>query len=301
MNKLLMILTLLCMCVMARAQKQQPEAPDTVKVIENAEKVFVSRTGDTTVIEVEKENKYGKDKFSYSVTVEEPADEDSNTLLDFEIPFGIGKKRDDADGDIVSSRHKLRPTIFALGNFYFGHRFNYFDKGNVKNSQEAGVRDVIGIRWSRGDYSPSFSIGLGFGIQWYSVKKGFAYDMDGSRLMVVPVGEGQSVRLSDLFVFNFQIPLLLSIPIGREVKFNAGGVACLNSYARARTELSVGSDKYKTTYKGIQQRLFTADLLCSVGVCDVIGVYASWSPMPVFQAPYGPQLKSWSIGATIFF
>ena len=40
-------------------------------------------------------------------------------------------------------------------------------------------------------------------------------------------------------------------------------------------------------------------LFASIGVCDIIGVYASWSPMTIFQAPFGPQLKSWSIGATI--
>lgn len=284
-----------------RAEAQEPEAPDTVKVIENPGKVFVSRNGDTTLIEIETDNKYGKDRFSYSVTVEEPVEQDAGSPLDFEIPFGIGKKRDAGDGSGSFGRRRLRPYLFLLGNLYVGQRFNYFGKGNVRNSYEVGVRDLIGIGWSRGDYTPSFSIGLGFGVQRYGAQKGFRYAMDGSRLTVVPVEDGTSVRSSDLFVYNFQVPLLFSIPVGCDVKFTAGAVACLNFSTLARTEVAVGSDRYKTTYRGVQQRLFTTDIMCSLGVCDIIGVYASWSPMTLFQAPYGPRLKSWSIGAIVNF
>ena len=104
-----------------------------------------------------------------------------------------------------------------------------------------------------------------------------------------------------MHVFNFQIPLLFTVPIGREVEFVAGAVGCFNSYARARTELDFTDYKTGVTYKGLQQRLFTAELTATIGVCDILGVYASWSPMTIFQSPFGPQLKSWSIGATINF
>ena len=75
----------------------------------------------------------------------------------------------------------------------------------------------------------------------------------------------------------------------------------INTYAQARTELDFGSHKTTTLYKGLQQRLFTAELTATLGICDIIGVYASWSPMTLFQSPYGPRLRSWSIGGTINF
>lgn len=275
---------------------QSSELPDTVKIIENANKVLISRSADTTLIEVESEKDYGKDLFSYSVTVDDSDDTDSDDSFDFEIPFGIGK-----EGRSSSSRKRLQTSYFVMGNVYLGQRFNYSDKGNVKNSYEVGVRNLIGIRWSYGNYCPSFSIGFGYSAQRYSAQKGFVYAKEGSRLFLVPAGDGVEVKSTDLQVFTFQIPLLFTIPLGHTVEFVAGAVGCFNTYARASSELKIDSSKYKTTYKGLQQRLFTAELTASLGVCNILGVYASWSPMSLFQSPYGPQLKSWSLGATINF
>ena len=278
------------------ALAQSPEVPDTVKIIENANKVLISRSADTTLIEVETEKDYGKDIFSYSVTIDDSDNLAPDDSFEFEIPFGIGKEDSPS-----SSIRRLQTSYFLMGNVYLGKRFNYSDVGNVKNSYEIGVRNLIGVRWSYGNYTPSFSIGLGYGCQRYSAQKGFMYAKNGSRLILVPAGDGVEVSSTDLQVFTFQIPLLFTIPIGRAVEFVAGAVGCFNTYACASSELKVGSSKYKTTYKGLQQRLFTTELTASLGVCDILGVYASWSPMTLFQSPYGPQLKSWSIGATINF
>ncbi len=287
---LIMVLAPVC-----NAMSQNPEAPDTVKIIKNAEKVLVSRNADTTLIEVETDNEYGKEQFSYTVTVEDSIPDDDSSI-EFEIPFGIGKDK------TRPRRHsQLKTTIFGLGHIYIGQRFNYSDKGNVKNSIEGGFRDLIGVRWSRGEYTPSFSIGLGLGLQKYLAQDGFAYSRIGSNLVLLPVEDGYSVKSSHLHVINYQVPLILTIPIGCNVAFSLGGIGCFNTYAYAHTELSNGSTKIKTTFKGLQQRLFTAEMMCSLGVCDILGVYASWSPMTLFQSPYGPQLKSWSIGATINF
>ena len=275
---------------------QSSEVPDTVKIIENANKVIISKSADTTLIEVETEKGYEKDVFSYSVTVDDSDNLESDDSFDFEIPFGIGK-----DDRLSSSGRKLQTSYFVMGNVYLGKRFNYSGKANVKNSFEVGVRNLIGIRWSYGSYTPSFSIGFGYGAQRYSAQEGFMYAKEGSRLYLAPATEGAEVSSTELQVFTFQIPLLFTIPIGRTVEFVAGAVDCFNTYACASSEIKIDSSKYKTTYKGLQQRLFTAELTASIGVCDILGVYASWSPMTLFQAPYGPQLKSWSIGATINF
>lgn len=273
---------------------QSPEMPDTVKTIESADKVIISRTGDTTQIDVTTNKEYGKDLFTYNITVDDSVDSDADDNIDFELPFGIGKEK-------KKKRSRISTSILALGHICLGHRFNYYDKGNIKNSTEGAIRDVIGIRWSRGAYTPSFSLGLGIGFKTYHTQDGFMFSRIGSDLVIVPVEEGFAVKSSELNVFNFQVPLLFTLPIGRDVKFTLGCVGVFNTYARAHTEVSNGVSKIKTTYKGLQQRLFNAELMCSLGVCDVLGVYASWSPMTLFQSPYGPQLKGWSIGGTINF
>lgn len=273
-----------------------PELPDTIKLINKPEKVTVSRSGETTLIQVEMPNEYGSDTFTYEVTVAESLDSDSGLSIDLEIPFGIGKKKEKG-----RTPRKLQTSMILMGNVYVGQRFNYSDKGNVKNSYEIGVRNLAGIRWSHGPYTPSFSIGLGFGAQRYSAQKDFIYTKEGSNLKLIPINKESRVCSTDLQVWNFQIPILFTIPLGCDVEFVVGGVGCLNTYAVANTELEKDKTKYKINYKGLQQRLFTVDLTASLGICDILGVYASWSPMTLFQAPYGPQLKSWSIGATINF
>ncbi len=293
MKDLILTLVLLAapFCI---AAAQEPEAPDTVKIIENAEKVIVSRTDDTTLIEVVTKNDYGKGLFTYTVTVEDSIATDSDPSFDFELPFGIGKNKDTAS-------KRIKTSVFTLGHIYAGQRFNYSDKGNVKNSFEVGIRDIIGVRWSRGGHSPSFSVGLGYGLQLYRAQDGFVYTRIGSDLVLTPIEDGHSVKYTGLLVYKLQIPVLFTIPMGSEVKFTFGAVGCFNTYASAQTEISTGNSKIKTTYKGLQQRLFTPEIMCSLGVCDVLGVYASWSPTTLFQSTYGPQLKSWSIGATVNF
>lgn len=292
----LLFTLILVVAPVCNAMSQRSETPDTVKIIKNAEKILVSRNDDTTLIEVETDNDYGTERFSYEVTVEDSRADDDDLPIEFEIPFGIGKEK------AKQHRHsRLKTTVFGLGHIYLGQRFNYSDKGNVKNSIEGGFRDLIGVRWSRGEHTPSFSIGIGMGFQKYLAQDGFAYTRIGSNLVLLPVEEGYSVKSTHMHVINYQIPLILTFPMGCDVEFSLGGIGCFNTYAYAHTEISNGSTKINTTYKGLQQRLFTAELMCSLGVCDILGVYASWSPMTLFQSPYGPQLKSWSIGATINF
>lgn len=276
------------------ASGQSPEVPDTVKIIENATKVLVYRNADTTEVEVETEADYGIDHFSYTITVEDSDDFDPSDTFEFEIPFGIGKTKH-------KKNSRLQTSVIGLGHIYVGQRFNYFDKGPVKNAVEWGIRNVIGFRWSRGSYSPSFSVGLGIGFQKYRAQDGYIYAQDYSNLVLLPVEDEYDVKSTELNVFKFQVPLLFTIPLGCDVKFTAGGIGCFNTYARAHTEIKNGNTKIKADYKGLQQRLFTAEVMASIGVCDILGVYVSWSPMTLFQKPYGPQLKSWSIGATVNF
>lgn len=295
MKKLFLTVSLIVAGFLFHAAAQTPEVPDTVKIIENANKVTVSRIGDTTTIKVEKGNKVGNESFSYKVKVEEEDDTMPDTDWEFEVPFGIGKDKRQRSGS------KLRTSLICMGHGYFGQRFNYFNKGNIKNSYELGFREVIGLKWSRGAYSPAFSIGLGIGRQHYRAQDGFAFSKEGSNLMLLPVPDGCNLESTSLDVLNFQVPLMFTLPIGQDLKFKLGGVACFNTYARAESVVSVGKDRYKTQYKGLQQRLFTGELTCGIGVWDILGVYVSWSPMTLFQAPYGPQLKSWSIGGVINF
>lgn len=285
-----------------RAEAQQPDVADTVKVIDKVQKVLMTRTGNTTLIAAQMNGASGKETFTYEVSVEEPSSDDIvDYISGIDLSFiSLGGK---TKGKIKANRfpRKLKRSVIFMEHAYIGQRFNYFDKGNVKNSVEFGIRDIIGVKWSRGRCSPEFSIGVGMSGQRYSADDGFVYSKEGSKLVVVPIAEGVQRKTTHFNVFTVQIPLMLTQPLGGSMKFMVGGIACLNSYAWCTTKTVEGNVKQKTVYKGLQQRLFTAEAVCALGICNVLGVYASWSPMTLFEQQFGPQLKSWSIGATIGF
>lgn len=217
-----LLLSLIITIPLFHASAQSPEAPDTVKLIENASKVLISRNAETTHVEVETKKDYGKDLFSYSITIEDSIESNSNDSFDFEIPFGIGKEK-----RMKKSHSRIKTYLFFLGNGYFGQRFNYSDKGNLKNSIEIGFRDFIGLRWCRDPYSPSFSLGLGFGTEKYHAQDGFMYSRIGSNLVLLPVENGYSINSTALNVITLQLSLLFTLPIGSEIKFTAGGYRTL--------------------------------------------------------------------------
>lgn len=281
---------------------QELEIRDTVKVIDDVDKVVMTRSGDTTNIEAFTSGKTGKNKFTYKVNVSETSQNDIvEDISGIDLSFlTIGSN---SNGKVMANgfHRKLKKRIIFMGNVYIGQRFNYFDKGNVKNSIEFGVRNLVGMKWSHGRCSPQFSIGVGMSGQRYSASDGFCYATEGSKLMVVPVAEGMRRNSTNFYVFTVQVPLMLTQPIGNSLKFMIGGIACFNSYAWCTTSMKQNNLNYKTVYKGLQQRLFTAEAVCSIGICSALGVYVSWSPMTLFEQQFGPQLKSWSIGATIGF
>ena len=302
MKKLIAAAIFMAMCIPLSTLAQTPaEEADTVKVIDRADIVTVARDGNTTIIEsVTGKPGNNTETFTYSVTVDE-ADEGS---WDIDLPFfSTSKTTCPTSGRIETNLKsgRLHTSLIGFEHFYCGQRFNYYDKGNVRNSMEIGIRNVIGLRWSIGRWVPSFSIGLGFSYRFYGAADGFVYSKEGSRLVLTPVEDGFRKKDSRLDVLTFQIPLMLTQRLGNHAKLSLGAVACLNTYAEAKSVCKEGDIKHSITYKGLQQRLFTTEIVGSIGVWDFVGIYASWSPITLFQAPYGPQLKSWSLGATLIF
>lgn len=139
MKKSLSIFALLVAPLLASAQSS-PELPDTIKVINSPDRITISRNGDTTLIEVESPTDFGRDLFSYKVKVEEQT-EDTEPVIDLEIPLGIGKKN-------TPQKKKLQTSVFFMGNGYIGQRFNYSDKAMSRiptNSASATWWDCVGV------------------------------------------------------------------------------------------------------------------------------------------------------------
>lgn len=310
LTKLMMLPMLaLLFALEARGAGAAQQPADTIRVIENPDRVIVVRDSTTTVIWAETLGDDGAAVYNYEVNVEEPTEGEidlEGTSWDIELPFVRINEEGVSDGRGRRKRGGLSLSVIGAGHIYMGQRFNYNDKSGIKNSYEFGIRNLIGVKWSRGGYCPDFSVGFGISRQRYGAQRGLAFGKEGSRLILMPVDEDTQVRHTSLDVMTFQIPVMLTQPIGRDVQLMLGATACFNTYAKAHTEIArigaTGAEvRHKTEYKGLQQRLLTADVVCALGLFESVGVYASWSPVPLFQSSYGPALKAWSIGVTLNF
>lgn len=267
------------------------ERPDTVKVIREVRDVVVMKRGNTTRLTATLPN--GR-QYQYEMNVEDAdsCDYDYPELWGMELPFiGMGKRN--------YAGNRMQTNVTVIDDAYFGWRFNYDDKQHVKNGFETGVRSVIGVNWRRGDRGPAFAIGLGFGMKRFFAEEGFSFSKSGDNIRLVPVADGLEVDHSRLDIWTFHIPVTYRQPIGKVCSMTLGAVANLNTYASGFTSIRDGRTFHKRSFKGLQQNLFTADLTVSFSI-RCVGIYSTWSPMKLFSGGYGPNMRGWSMGITLF-
>lgn len=273
---------------------------DTVKIIKNAKEVTVTRDGRSTTVKVNiKDSLSNVSFYEYKIEVSENVENDKTDEFPdtwgMDIPF-ISRKKPSSVG---SRKKTISRREIGFEHVYWGWRFNYGDKGNVKNGFEVGIRNLIGMSWSRGRHTPAFEIGIGFGMMRMYASDGFVYGKSGDAVTLYPLSPMEESDFSRLDVWRFHVPVLLSVPLGKNGNFSLGGVVNFNTYAKACTRLVRDNKREKTSYKGFQQRLLTADVFASISGCGM-GLYFTWSPVALFKKAYGPELKAWSIGVDLF-
>ena len=299
MNYRLLSLIMFVFCGWMLAHSQ--ERGDTVKVIDNASNVTVVKRGNTTEVNADYIGSGGQSgRYYYEITVtkRDTVTESMEFFDDWGMDFPFVKTQCVECEDRRSGKHRVYRALTGLRHIYWGWRFNYNDKGNMKNSFEVGVRDVIGVSWKR--RGAEFEIGVGFGLKRFLADEGFSYVKEGDAIMLAPVPEGIGIRQSRLDVWSFQIPVFYNQNITKGLSFTIGGVLNLNSYAKSYTKSDEGTMERNVVFKGLQQNLVTVEALAAVRLFG-IGIYGSWSPMKMFDKGYGPEVKSWSLGIDMSF
>ncbi len=285
-----------------RAQASAPDMPtDTVKVIDKADAINIIRTETGTVIEAFiGTDKASWNKYRYEVTVVERDSSTVETISEnslISLPFNINRKK----SKTTSGRWKAKRTITAMRNLYWGRNFAYDGKSGIKNSFEIGIAEVIAVEfqpWRRG---PLFRVGLGFGMKRWHTADGLYFGKDGDCLTIVPAITDASNIKSKFDVWSFHVPLMVSQPIYKSFTFAAGVLLNFNTYSKASTSFETADVRYSETFKGLQQRLLTPEIIGIIGFRDAIGFYAKYNPVPVMRSQFGPSFKSWSMGVSIAF
>lgn len=265
------------------------EPADTIKAISHPKKVTVTKNKNVTSLTAELDRDAdGEGFFIYEVNI----DTDSTAATDIyqwdlDLPFyKVEQKR---------KPNSIKKTITSFSALYFGWRFNYGDKAHIKNCFDIGMRNIIGLSWQRGNHSPVFAIGAGWSLQRILVQDNYCFGKEGDRLVVLPFDENGINPQNRLDISSFHFPVTLRQDFTKNSSLIFGAIINLNTYATAKKRCVREKTEYKETYKGLQQNLFTTDLYACIRISD-FGLYATWSPMKLFNRQFGPELKGWAIG-----
>jgi|GEM_PF-848089 len=288
-------------------------AADTIKVIDNATRVLVTKNGNTTVISTMMDDGTGPNRTEYRYTVQikdrTPArklTEEMESGIFRGLPFlgqRVASDDDKATSSTAASRRKWKPKryVTALRNIYWGWNFAYDGKEGLRNCFEVGVAEVIGIEWKPWRKGPDFSVGLGFGMKRFLGSDGMLFGMDADRLMLVSAPSDVKITKARWDVWAFHIPLMAGWNPYRELRLAAGALVNFNTYSKAWNATEADGMRHSVTFKGLQQRLVTVDFTVLAGLREGVGIYAKWSPVPLMQRCYGPYFRTWTLGVSLNF
>lgn len=281
MKKFYFLATSLLLSLTSVAQR-----PNVEKVVEGVDNLVITSKNNTmTVIS----DANGNDNVMiYQVTTG-----DSNSpSWQFDCPFVDQKP----SGNASCSKY-----VTAIKDLYWGWDFNYDKKNGVRNCFEVGVGQVIGLSCSPIKNGPDFSIGLGFGMRRLLVKDGYRFDLIDNNLILSPVPANEKVDLSRVDSWTFHVPVMITQKIVKRLSIGVGAWLNFNTYMKGVTQIVEDDVRYKTYYKGFNQRFFTVDLVGVIGIKDGIGVYGRWCPMTMFTDGRGPEFKTASLGVMLNF
>lgn len=278
--------------------KSQSEVTDTIKVIDNARSVSVTRTGDKTVVKVtrmpDEDDKF-MDVYTYEVEVDKSGKDNTFNPEDitFKLPFVKETSRQ-------KDTFRRQRYLVGIKYFYWGWNFNYDHKDGTRNSFEVGVADLVGVDW-RMSRKTTLGIGLGFGFNRVTTRDYRLFAKTGDALSIVNAPQDADVDFARLDSWRFHVPLMYTQRLCHDFGFAFATIVNFNTYSKASNRYTIGNTRYTETIKGLNQRLLTVDFMATVGIVDEIGAYIKWSPVTAMQAVNGPSYRNFSIGVNLCF
>ncbi len=286
MKKLLLIALL---AVGSLATLRAQEAADTVISISRPGTVVITSTPGLNTVTVTGIPGHPDYHYEYSVKVDNEASAAPESDS-FSLPF------------MSKGNTWRRFAITGFNDIYFGAVIPMDEPDGVKTFLEGGVMSVIGAEvqpWRRG---PNLRIGFGFSIKTMVVSDGYRLDMpDADRLAIVTADEDVTPGRSRIHNFALTFPITLRQNIYKDFGVTVGCVLNLNTYTTASASWDVDNRHYKESYKGLNQRFFSVDLVGALGLADNTCVMVKYSPNSWFRKGYGPEFKTITVGLGIGF
>lgn len=279
---------------------------DTVKIIEKASEVVITRRDNNTYIHAIIPDEQGTSfqTYDYKVTVNERPDSTTEKIAEnifSGLPFVNDKKKKQPEAS--NNAFKSQRYITGIRNIYWGWNFAYDGKEGLKNSFEVGVAEVIAIDWKPWRNGPDFRVGLGFGMKRFLAADNLTFGKQGDRLVLQPIEPDAHDVKGRWDVWSFHLPLMMKQQIYQNLEVAFGTLVNFNTYSKAWSQQEIDGVRYRTKFKGLQQRLMTCELIGIIGLGGDFGFgfYAKWNPVPVMKSCFGPEFRTWSMGVSLNF
>jgi hypothetical protein len=274
------------------AQEQTTTDVDTVKVINNPNYVTITRDGSSTTVTASYNDRHSERIYNYTTEVNP---NDGSVIEDepsFNLDFPFLKDK--------SSNGGAKLTIGFMKDLYIGVMIPQADPYGFRNGWDVGFGQLVGIESRLNNHGLYFNVGFGIFDKYFRIEKYARVSSNFGAVSVLPVEEGVNDAKSHLYMFGFQVPVMLRQKI-RDVAISVGGVVNLNTYMVGEYSYNIGNVKTKETYHGLHQKPVTVDLKAAVTFWEEIGAYVRYSPMSMSRDGYGPKFKTLYAGVTFNF
>ena len=268
---------------------------DTIIVVNQAKKVTIEKKHNSMAVKVEGSAENPDYFYSQRMEVDSTAAviiEEKNADWDFNIPF-INKN---------SKTKKYRGNL-CVGGFGFGV-VNAIETSEGMDMDMGASYEFSLDHLLRFNYNvlPATSVSMGFGMTWrnYRMTGRTRFIKEGDKLVLGAYPEGSDIKFSRLKVFSLTVPFMINQSLGRKVVFSVGPVVNFNTHASLKTRYTLNGEKVKEKNNNIHQNRMTVDLMAKLRF-NSLGVYAKYSPSDMLNTDFGPKLRSFSTGITLFY
>lgn len=265
------------------------EPSDTIKVINNAHSVLVTRGAGSQTITVIGSSDNKNYYFTHTTETETPADSTAlgNEDWGLSLPFLKGNKT------------RKKSEFIYFGQTYIGIVNPLSAPDGLDRSIECGIGQIVGLSYSPWIKGPSFAIGMGIHYQQYTLHRNQIFGCENKRLTIESLGEGLTDPSSRLRNFGVTVPFTVTQKIAGDFAVTVGATLKLNTFTKATSTFHKGDVTYKRDFKGLQQRMLSYDIYGAIGLCDEIGLYVRYTPLSLFKTADGPRFETISFGITL--
>ncbi len=291
MKKLVIALFSFSLCALG-ASAATSVLPDTVKTIENAQKVVI--TEDSTGVNVTVVGTGSDSDYRYTYNSKYAPDgvvktEQKDWIL--QLPFTKNE----------SSNRKKHTVSIISGGLGFGWidalgDGNDFDMGH---SYEIFYQNVLAVEFK---LNRNQWIKLGFGLDWrnYKLDKNYRFYKTDEGSDIGHYLDGQSPISSRYKVFSILVPFSFKQRLYQKLTLDLGVVMNINTRASIKTKYMKDGSKMEEFSRGVNQNRITCDFMGTL-LWNGCGWYVKYSPCNVIKGGFGPQINPLSTGFILFY